>query len=76
MVMGGDSCLRGNEFVYQIFIFQGYICFKIVLVFQKAENKQKEAGEGILLIYSRSVSIIKTINLFQGGTIYLIKKAF
>ena len=47
MVKGGDSCPRGREFESQCRILDGsffsFICFvKIVLMFEKTENKNEK----------------------------------
>ena len=50
MVMGGDSHSEGCVFESQCCILDGHyftlICCKIVLMFKKTKNKQKEAGDG------------------------------
>ena len=50
MVMGDDLCLRGRGFESQSRILDGhFFLLKLCFLFEKTENKQKEAGVGPFL---------------------------
>ena len=50
VVMGGESCSKGCEFKSRHHLLDGhfftFICYKNCNVFEKDENKWKEAGAG------------------------------
>ena len=53
MVMAGDSCSKGRGFKSQHHILDGhfftFICCKIVMLFEKTEINEKEAGMANLI---------------------------
>ena len=80
VVMGDDSCLRGRGFESRCRFLDGHGIFshgfvvKLYCLFEKTENKQKEAGVGPFLKRCKSTCwILKLGRLLCNGKLVCIK---
>ena len=74
MVMGGDSSPEGHEFESKHRILHGHFSHifdvKLYCLFEKYENKRKEAGDGLFLyiLSTKQLGPRQRLNLRQLGS--------